>query len=89
MDTLIVASPQSTLKEGDSVNISCKSTSIPVTRVVLSRRVNGVDAELKSSKEAETSHTIHSVKLADSGTFVCEAFNEYGSQRTTLNLTVE
>ncbi|KAI2650447.1 Vascular cell adhesion protein 1 [Labeo rohita] len=89
METLIVASPQTTLKEGDSVSIFCKSTGVPVTHVVLSRRVNGVDAELKSSKGAETSHTIPSVKLADSGTFVCEAFNEYGSQRTTLNLTVE
>ncbi|KAL1251420.1 hypothetical protein QQF64_019216 [Cirrhinus molitorella] len=89
VDTLITASPQSSLKEGDSVSISCKSSRVPVTHVVLSRRVNGEDAELMSSKGAETSVTIHSVKLADSGMFVCEAFNEYGSQRTTLNLTVE
>ncbi len=89
MNTVIVASPQSTLKEGDSVSISCNSSSVPVTHVVLSRRVNGVKTELTSSKGAETSVTIDSVKLADSGMFVCEAFNDYGSQEATLNLTVE
>ncbi|XP_016137744.1 vascular cell adhesion protein 1-like [Sinocyclocheilus grahami] len=89
MDTLIVASPQSTLKEGDSVSISCNSSGVPVTHVVLSRRVNGVKTEIMSREGAETSVTIDSVKLADSGMFVCEAFNDYGSQETTLNLTVE
>lgn len=89
MDTLIVASPQSSLKEGDTVNISCKSSSVPVTKVVLSREENGADNELMTSEGAETSVILHSVKLDHSGVFVCEAFNEYGSQRTTLNLTVE
>ncbi|XP_016131550.1 vascular cell adhesion protein 1-like [Sinocyclocheilus grahami] len=89
MDTLIVASPQSILKEGDSVSFSCKSSGVPVTHVVLSRRVNGVKTELMSSEGAETSVALLSVKLADSGMFVCEAFNEYGRQETTLNLTVE
>ncbi|KAK7136937.1 hypothetical protein R3I93_017112 [Phoxinus phoxinus] len=89
MDTLIVANPQSSLKEGDTVNISCKSSSVPVTQVVLSRRENGKDRELMTSKGDETSVILQSVKLSDSGMFVCEAFNEHGSQRTTLNLTVE
>ncbi|XP_052395545.1 vascular cell adhesion protein 1-like [Carassius gibelio] len=89
MNTLIEASPQSILKEGESVNISCKSSVVPVTHVVLSRRVNGAKIELASSKEAETSLALLSVNLTDSGEFVCEAFNDYGSQETTLNLTVE
>lgn len=89
MDTLIEASPQSILKEGDSVSISCKSSGVPVTRVVLSRRVDGEKKELMSSEGAETSVPLFSVKLADSGVFVCEAINEYGRQETTLNLTVE
>lgn len=89
MDTLIVASPQSSLMEGDTVSISCKSSSVPVRKVVLSREKNGADNELVTSDGAETSVILHSVKLADSGVFVCEAFNEYGSERTTLNLTVE
>ncbi|XP_043079141.1 vascular cell adhesion protein 1b isoform X2 [Puntigrus tetrazona] len=89
MDTFIVASPQSTVKEGDSVSISCNSSIVPVTQLVLSRRVNGVKTELKSSEGAETSVTFNSVKLTDSGMFVCEAFNDYGSQETILNLTVE
>lgn len=89
MDTLIVASPQSSLKEGDTVSISCKSSSVPVTKVVLSREENGADNELTTREGAETTLIIHFVTLAQSGVFVCEAFNEYGSQRTTLNLTVE
>ncbi|XP_056304059.1 vascular cell adhesion protein 1b [Danio aesculapii] len=89
VETHIVASPQSSLKEGDSVTIFCKSSGVPVTRVVLSKRVDGVDSELKAKEGAETSVTLDSVKLSDTGMFVCEAFNEYGSQRTTLNLHVE
>ncbi|KAG1945799.1 vascular cell adhesion protein 1b [Pimephales promelas] len=89
METLIVASPQSSLKEGDTVSISCKSSSVPVTQVILSRRENGKDRALMTSEGDESSVIIHSVKLSDSGVFVCEAFNEHGSQRTTLNLTVE
>lgn len=89
MDTLIVASPQSNLKEGDTVSISCKSSRVPVTQVVLSRRETGKDRELMTSEGNETSVILPSVKLSDSGMFVCEAFNEHGSQRTTLNLTVE
>ncbi|XP_067271895.1 vascular cell adhesion protein 1b [Pseudorasbora parva] len=89
MDTLIVANPPSSLKEGDPVSISCRSSSVPVTRVVLSRKENGADQVLMTSEGAEISFILHSVKLADSGIFVCEAFNHYGSERTTLNLTVE
>uniref|UniRef100_A0A8C1IEJ5 Vascular cell adhesion protein 1-like n=1 Tax=Cyprinus carpio TaxID=7962 RepID=A0A8C1IEJ5_CYPCA len=89
MDTLIVASPQSTLKEGDSVSIFCNSSGVPVTHVELSRRVNGVKTEIISSGSAETSVTIDSVKLADSGLFMCEAFNDYGRQNSILNLTVK
>lgn len=86
VDTRIVASPQSSLKEGDSVTIFCKSSGVPVIRVVLS---NVAKTILKTKEGAETSVTIDSVKLSDTGMFVCEAFNEYGSQRTTLNLNVE
>lgn len=89
MGTLIVASPQSSLKEGDTVSISCKSNRVPVTKVVLSREENGAYNELRTSEGAETSVILHSVKLAHSGVFVCEAFNEYGRERTTLSLTVE
>lgn len=89
VDTHIVASPRSSLKEGDSVTIFCKSSEVPVTRVVLSRRVNDEETELKTKEGAEASVTFDSVKLSDMGMFVCEAFNEFGSQRTTLNLNVE
>ncbi|XP_026054188.1 vascular cell adhesion protein 1b [Carassius auratus] len=89
MDTYIAVSPQSTPKEGDSVNISCKSIGVPVPYVVLSRMVNGVKTEILSSEGPEISVTIDSVKLADSGMFLCEAFNDYGKQNENLTLTVE
>ncbi|TRY94406.1 hypothetical protein DNTS_027945 [Danionella cerebrum] len=90
MDTIIVASPQSNLKEGDSVTISCASHGVPVTNVVLSRRVNDSDIEpLISSEGSEISLYLTSAKLANSGLIICEAFNEFGSQRRMLNLTVE
>lgn len=89
VDTHIVASPRSSLKEGDSVTIFCKSSEVPVTRVVLRKRVNDEETELKTKEGAEASVTLDSVKLSDMGMFVCEAFNEFGSQRTTLNLNIE
>ncbi|XP_051977865.1 vascular cell adhesion protein 1-like [Xyrauchen texanus] len=89
MNTNIEASPPGVLKERESVSISCLSDGVPVTRVVLSRVVDNTETELKTIDGAETSITLPSVKLADSGKYVCEAFNEYGSQRTNLSLTVE
>ncbi|XP_051550247.1 vascular cell adhesion protein 1-like [Myxocyprinus asiaticus] len=89
MNTIIEASPLAVLKEGESVSISCLSNGVPVTRVVLSRVVDNKETELKAFDGAETSIKLTSVKLADSGIYVCQAFNEYGNQMTTLSLTVE
>ncbi|XP_051980368.1 vascular cell adhesion protein 1-like [Xyrauchen texanus] len=89
MNTIIEASPQGVLKEGESVSISCLSNGVPVTRMVLSRVVDNKETELKAFDGAETSIKLTSVKLADSGIYICQAFNEYGNQTTTLSLTVE
>ncbi|KAI7791251.1 vascular cell adhesion protein 1b [Triplophysa rosa] len=89
METIIEARPQTVLKEGESISIYCKSDRVPVERVVLRLMVDGRETELKTSVGAETTFTLDSVKLSDSGLYVCEAFNEYGRQRATLSLTVE
>ncbi|KAA0712156.1 Vascular cell adhesion protein 1 [Triplophysa tibetana] len=89
MDTIIEARPQTVLNEGESISIYCKSNGVPVELKVLRLTVDGRETELKTSVGAETTFTLDSVKLSDSGLYVCEAFNEYGRQRATLKLTVE
>lgn len=89
MNTIIEARPQTVLKEGDSVTIYCKSDGVPVERVVLKRMADGRETELKTSVGSETTFTLDSVKLSDSGSYLCEALNKYGRQRPSLNLTVE
>lgn len=82
-------SPQVDLKEGESVSISCLSDSAPVGRVVLRRAMDGMETELKASDGAETSLIFTSVELEDSGFYVCEAYNQYGSQRDSVEVIVK
>ncbi|XP_065101158.1 vascular cell adhesion protein 1b isoform X4 [Paramisgurnus dabryanus] len=89
MNTIIEASQQTVLKEGQSISIFCKSDGVPVDRVVLRRMLDSRTTELKSSVGSETSFTFESVEVSDSGFYECTAFNKFGSQSASLNLTVE
>ncbi|XP_065101150.1 vascular cell adhesion protein 1b isoform X3 [Paramisgurnus dabryanus] len=89
MNTIIEASQQTVLMEGESISIFCKSDGVPVDRVVLRRMLDSRTTELKSSVGSETSFTFESVKVSDSGFYECTAFNKFGSQSASLNLTVE
>ncbi|XP_073718410.1 vascular cell adhesion protein 1b isoform X2 [Misgurnus anguillicaudatus] len=89
MNTIIEASQQTVLKEGQSISIFCKSDGVPVDRVVLRRMLDSRTTELKRSVGSETSFTFESVKVSDSGFYECTAFNKFGSQSASLNLTVE
>lgn len=89
MNTTIEASPQTVLKEGENVSIYCKSDRVLVEHVTLKRMVDDGETDLKTSAGAEISFTLDSVKLSDSGFYVCEAVNEYGRQRANLSMSVK
>lgn len=82
-------SPQVYLKEGESVSISCLTDSIPVGRVVLRRVLDDIETELIASDGLETSVFLSSVELDDSGMYVCEAVNPYGSHRDSVEVIVK
>lgn len=82
-------SPEGELKAGESVSISCRTDSAPVGLVVLRKVLEGTETELASSEGSQTSFTIPSTELADSGLYVCEAVNQHGSQRASVQITVK
>lgn len=57
--------------------------------MVLRRAMDGMETELKASDGAETSLIFTSVELEDSGLYVCEAYNQYGSQRDSVEVIVK
>uniref|UniRef100_A0A671SUR1 Ig-like domain-containing protein n=1 Tax=Sinocyclocheilus anshuiensis TaxID=1608454 RepID=A0A671SUR1_9TELE len=87
--TRITVSPLAELKEGESVSISCLSDSFPVGRTVLSRVEDGIQTELMASDGLETLFTIPSVELDDSGIYICETSNMYGSHNDSVEITIK
>lgn len=86
--TRITVTPVTELKEGESVSISCNSDSFPVGRTVLSKVADGIQTELMTSDGVETLLTLPSVKLDDSGLYVCQASNMYGNHSDSVEITV-
>lgn len=71
------------------MSISCLSDSFPVGRTVLSRVMNGVQTKIMTNDRLETLYTIPSVELEDSGVYVCETSNMYGSHNDSVEITVK
>ncbi|KAI4872946.1 hypothetical protein NFI96_023629 [Prochilodus magdalenae] len=87
--TTITVSPQEALKAGDSISISCLTDSSPEGRVILKKVLNGEETEVASREGTQTYFTIPSAELSDSGDYVCEAINQYGSHRASTQITVQ
>ncbi|KAL7855222.1 hypothetical protein SRHO_G00174120 [Serrasalmus rhombeus] len=87
--TTITVSPQKELKEGESISISCLTDSAPEGRVILRKVLDGEETEVSSSVGVQTFFTIHSAELSDSGDYVCEAVNQYGSHRASTQISVQ
>ncbi|XP_036442454.1 vascular cell adhesion protein 1b [Colossoma macropomum] len=87
--TTITVSPQKELKEGENISISCLTDSAPEGHVVLRKVLDGEEIEVASSEGTQTFFTIHSAELSDSGDYVCEAVNQYGSHRASTQISVQ
>ncbi|KAK1163952.1 vascular cell adhesion protein 1-like [Acipenser oxyrinchus oxyrinchus] len=85
-NTSISVYPAEALKEGDSMTVSCASHSNPAATITLRKKSPTGDRELESSNG---SLTINEAQLGDAGLYECEATNEFGSEKATVNISVE
>ncbi|ELK05830.1 vascular cell adhesion protein 1 [Pteropus alecto] len=85
-NTTILVSPSFTVKEGSSVNITCSSNGLPAPKILLSRQLNNGDLQPLSEN---TTLTLISTKMEDSGIYVCEGINQAGVSRKEVELVIQ
>ncbi|XP_042532565.1 vascular cell adhesion protein 1 [Dipodomys spectabilis] len=85
-DTTVFVSPSSILEEGSSVNMTCFSDGFPDPKILWSRQLsNGALQPLSEN----TTLTLISTKMEDSGIYVCEGINQAGISRREVELIVQ
>ncbi|XP_051722808.1 carcinoembryonic antigen-related cell adhesion molecule 2 isoform X2 [Ctenopharyngodon idella] len=72
-------------KEGENITILCSSDD-GSTELTLYRQSQSTESEAKNKSAVLLK--IPSVKITDAGIYVCEAKNDFGSERSTINITV-
>ncbi|XP_061267030.1 vascular cell adhesion protein 1-like isoform X2 [Bos javanicus] len=85
-DIQLTAFPSESVKEGDTVIISCTCGNVPPTLIILKKKAETGYTVLKSTGGA---YTIHRAQLEDAGVYQCESKNEVGSQLRSLTLDVK
>uniref|UniRef100_A0A8C9KG56 Vascular cell adhesion protein 1 n=1 Tax=Panthera tigris altaica TaxID=74533 RepID=A0A8C9KG56_PANTA len=85
-DTTILVSPSSILEEGSSVNMTCSSNGLPAPKILWSRQLN--NGHLQPLSENSTL-TLTSTKMEDSGVYVCEGINQAGIDRKEVELIIQ
>lgn len=85
-DMRLTASPSESVKEGDTVIISCTCGNVPKTWIILKKKAESGDTVLKS---IEGAYTIHKAQLEDAGVYECESKNERGLQSRSITLDVK
>ncbi|KAL7876518.1 hypothetical protein AOLI_G00114810 [Acnodon oligacanthus] len=72
-------------RAGDYVTITCDSDSIPSAQLTIS----GASLNQVERHNSSVSINIPSIQLKDSGLYFCDAKNEFGSKRSSINITVQ
>ncbi|XP_066537751.1 vascular cell adhesion protein 1 [Hoplias malabaricus] len=72
-------------RAGDNVTISCDSDSVPLRELTFS----GASLTQVEKQSSSLSINIPFIQLKDSGLYYCEAKNEFGSMRSSLNIAVQ
>uniref|UniRef100_A0A5F5PLV5 Vascular cell adhesion protein 1 n=1 Tax=Equus caballus TaxID=9796 RepID=A0A5F5PLV5_HORSE len=85
-DTTISVSPSSILEEGSSVNMTCSSDGLPAPKILWRRQLNNGELQFLSEN---TTLTLISTKMEDSGIYVCEGINQAGKSRKEVELTIQ
>nr|BAE37132.1 unnamed protein product [Mus musculus] len=85
-DIQLTVFPSKSVKEGDTVIISCTCGNVPETWIILKKKAKTGDMVLKS---VDGSYTIRQAQLQDAGIYECESKTEVGSQLRSLTLDVK
>lgn len=85
-DIQLTVFPSKSVKEGDTVIISCTCGSVPEIWIILKKKAKTGDMVLKS---VNGSYTIRKAQLQDAGVYECESKTEVGSQLRSLTLDVK
>ncbi|EGW10373.1 Vascular cell adhesion protein 1 [Cricetulus griseus] len=85
-DIQLTAFPSESVKEGDTVIISCTCGNVPETWIILKKKAKTGDMVLKS---VDGAYTILKAQLQDAGVYECESKTEVGSQLRSLTLDVK
>ncbi|XP_040854484.1 vascular cell adhesion protein 1 isoform X3 [Ochotona curzoniae] len=85
-DTAVLVNPSSIVVEGSSVNMTCSSYGLPAPKILWSRQLNNGDLQPLSEN---TTLTLISTKMEDSGIYVCEGINQVGKSRKEVQLVIQ
>ncbi|KAM6168636.1 vascular cell adhesion protein 1 isoform 2-T2 [Erethizon dorsatum] len=85
-DTTVLVNPSSVLEEGSSVNMTCTTHGLPAPKILWSRQLSNGDLQPLSEN---TTLTLISTKVEDSGIYVCEGINQAGISRKEVELTIQ
>ncbi|XP_021571539.1 vascular cell adhesion protein 1 isoform X3 [Carlito syrichta] len=85
-DIQLTAFPSESVKEGETVIISCTCGNVPETWIILKKKAETGDTVLKS---IDGMYTIRKAQLEDAGVYECESKSKSGSQLRSLTLDVK
>ncbi|XP_044540213.1 vascular cell adhesion protein 1-like, partial [Gracilinanus agilis] len=82
----ISISPSNTVQEGDPVTLTCSSEGLPPPQIFWSKKQDNEDL---SPLSENATLTLVATRREDSGTYVCEAKNQFGKSRKEVEITVQ
>ncbi|XP_074859273.1 vascular cell adhesion protein 1 isoform X2 [Carettochelys insculpta] len=87
-NTNIVVSPSNTIMQGETLMLTCKTTSNPLARVVWKKELANSSAQHVIDNDTII---IPHAQMSDSGLFICEAMNEEmnKTERATVVISVQ
>lgn len=78
--------PSNSVKEGESVTISCTATGVPAVQITLEKKIDDVITTLKTE---DGKYTIDKAQLKDAGKYKCTFTNKFGNHSLDVELDVK
>ncbi|OXB66163.1 hypothetical protein ASZ78_012962 [Callipepla squamata] len=85
-NTALTVFPSSSVKEGESVTISCTAANVPAAQIILEKKIGDVVTTLKTE---DGNYTINKAQLKDAGKYKCTFVNKFGNHSLDKELVVK